>query len=294
MKSTSGLSIWPEELPRVRRQRLDVAALTLGVDGVERERRLARARQPGEDDQLVARQLEVDVAEVVLTRAADHDRVAGRVRHRAPWYPNRGPIERMFAAGNHGIRTAIPAGGARSRRAGLVHDLGGPGVERPLHLRRPAPAATMRLVLLDRGEALVPEVRSTPGGRRGRSRRRTSGWPWCSRPGSSRSSRRRRPSTAGHDRRRSVVVEVEEQEAPDRHRAERSVAIDRVPDEPGTEVVGGGDALRAVGQEEAVEQRRRGTGASCRWWRTHPPTGTWSPTPARSAVRRRWCRPRSA
>ena len=35
----------PEELARVRAQRLDVAALALGVDRVERERRLARARQ---------------------------------------------------------------------------------------------------------------------------------------------------------------------------------------------------------------------------------------------------------
>ena len=44
-----------EELPRVRRQRLDVAALTLGEDRVERQRRLARPGQPGEDDQGVAR-----------------------------------------------------------------------------------------------------------------------------------------------------------------------------------------------------------------------------------------------
>ena len=77
-----GLVHLAEELPRVRRQRLDVAALALGVDRVERERRLARAREPGEDDQLVARQLEVDVAEVVLAGAPDPDR--DRVRHRAP------------------------------------------------------------------------------------------------------------------------------------------------------------------------------------------------------------------
>ena len=81
MKSTSGLSIWPEELAGVGRQRLDVAALALGVDGVEGERRLARARQPGEDDELVARQLEVDVAQVVLAGAPDPNRVEVRVRH---------------------------------------------------------------------------------------------------------------------------------------------------------------------------------------------------------------------
>ena len=64
-----------EELPRVGRERLDVAPLPLGVDGVEGERRLARARQAGDDDQLVARDLDVDVLEVVLARPDDDDRV---------------------------------------------------------------------------------------------------------------------------------------------------------------------------------------------------------------------------
>ena len=43
-----GLLHLPEELARVGRQRLDVAALALGVERVERERRLARAREPGD------------------------------------------------------------------------------------------------------------------------------------------------------------------------------------------------------------------------------------------------------
>ena len=38
-----------EELARVRRQRLDVAALSFGVDGVERQRGLTRSRRPGDD-----------------------------------------------------------------------------------------------------------------------------------------------------------------------------------------------------------------------------------------------------
>ena len=66
-----GLVHLPEELAGVRRQRLDVAALALGVDRVEGQARLARAGQPGEHDQLVARQLDVDVLEVVLAGAAD-------------------------------------------------------------------------------------------------------------------------------------------------------------------------------------------------------------------------------
>ena len=56
-----GLGELLEELPRVGRERLDVAPLPLGVDGVERERRLARAARPGDDDQPIAGQLAADV-----------------------------------------------------------------------------------------------------------------------------------------------------------------------------------------------------------------------------------------
>ena len=66
-----------EELARVGRQRLDVAALALGVDGVEGERGLARAAQPGDDDELVPRDLDVDGLEVVLPRPADDDAIVG-------------------------------------------------------------------------------------------------------------------------------------------------------------------------------------------------------------------------
>ncbi len=67
-----------QELPRVGGQRLDVAALALGIDRVEGERRLARAGQAGEDDQAVARQVQVDVLEIVRARAADVDGLAHR------------------------------------------------------------------------------------------------------------------------------------------------------------------------------------------------------------------------
>jgi hypothetical protein len=62
-----------QELARVRRQRLDVAALPFGVERVEGERALARAGQPGDDDQPMARQVEIDVLEVVRARTADAD-----------------------------------------------------------------------------------------------------------------------------------------------------------------------------------------------------------------------------
>jgi hypothetical protein len=60
-----------EELARIGREALDVAALALRIDRVERERRLARARQAGEHHQPVARDVDVDILEVVLARAAD-------------------------------------------------------------------------------------------------------------------------------------------------------------------------------------------------------------------------------
>jgi len=50
-----------QKLPRVRGQRLHIAPLPLGIDRVERERALARARKSGHDDQAVARELDGDV-----------------------------------------------------------------------------------------------------------------------------------------------------------------------------------------------------------------------------------------
>ncbi len=67
-----------EELARVGGERLDVAALALGVDRVEREARLARAREAGDADERVARQRDRDVLEVVLARAVN-DEVVGHL-----------------------------------------------------------------------------------------------------------------------------------------------------------------------------------------------------------------------
>ena len=65
-----------EELAGVGRKRLDIAPLAFGVDRVEGERRLARAGEAGEHDQLVARDGQIDVLQVVLARAAHDDRPA--------------------------------------------------------------------------------------------------------------------------------------------------------------------------------------------------------------------------
>src|SRR5690348_5985387 len=58
-----------EELTRVGREGLDVAALPFRVDGVEGEAGLARTAEAGDDRQAVARDLHVDALEVVLARS---------------------------------------------------------------------------------------------------------------------------------------------------------------------------------------------------------------------------------
>jgi hypothetical protein len=67
----------PEELPRVRRQALHVAPLALGVEGVEGEARLSAPRQAGDHDEVVARDVDRHVAQVVLARPHDADGVGG-------------------------------------------------------------------------------------------------------------------------------------------------------------------------------------------------------------------------
>ena len=99
-----GLVHLAEELAGVGRQRLDVAALALGVDRVERERRLARARQAGEDDELVARQLERDVLQVVLAGAPDDERVG----HPTSVPASAARSEQMFGQAAH-----VPRGSPR-------------------------------------------------------------------------------------------------------------------------------------------------------------------------------------
>ena len=62
-----------EELPRVRREGLDVAALALGVQRVEHQRGFSRPADARDHDQFVQRQIEIEVLEIVLARAADAD-----------------------------------------------------------------------------------------------------------------------------------------------------------------------------------------------------------------------------
>jgi hypothetical protein len=71
-----------QELARVGGQRLDITALPLGIDRVEGERRLAGSRQAGDDDQLIARQVDVDILQIVNAGAAHRDPVMTHVYSR--------------------------------------------------------------------------------------------------------------------------------------------------------------------------------------------------------------------
>ena len=70
-----------EELARVSREAFDVAPLALRIDRVEGQRRLAGAREPGDADQLVPGQPDVDVLEVVLPGTVDDELF---LRHNRP------------------------------------------------------------------------------------------------------------------------------------------------------------------------------------------------------------------
>jgi hypothetical protein len=93
-----------EELPRIGRQALDIAALALGIDGVESQRRFSGARQPREDDQRIPGDRQIDVLEVVLARTAHVNRVRAGLRARTGF--GLGFHGRLWGAGHGGSDTA--------------------------------------------------------------------------------------------------------------------------------------------------------------------------------------------
>ena len=80
------------KLARIGAERLDVAALPLGVQGIERQAALAAARDAGKAHQLVLGDLERDAAKVVLPGPDDADHIG------------RGPRRERGCAGLVGIR----------------------------------------------------------------------------------------------------------------------------------------------------------------------------------------------
>ncbi len=78
-----GLFHHRQELPGVGRQRFHIAALAFGVQGVERQGRLAGTGQAGDHDQLVPGQGQVDVLQVVGTCPTNQDLVHCGLARRA-------------------------------------------------------------------------------------------------------------------------------------------------------------------------------------------------------------------
>ena len=64
-----------EKLPRVGREAFHISPLPFGIERVEGERRLSRTRQARDDHELVARNVYIDIFQVVGARAFHADGV---------------------------------------------------------------------------------------------------------------------------------------------------------------------------------------------------------------------------
>ena len=64
-----------DELPGISREGLHITSLTLGINRIESQRRLARAAQARDDDQLAPRNLQIDIPEVVHAGTEYLDRI---------------------------------------------------------------------------------------------------------------------------------------------------------------------------------------------------------------------------
>ena len=143
-----------EELPRVRGERLDVAALPLRVDRVEGKARLPGAREPGDADQAIPRQPDGDVLQVVLAGAVDNQLVGS---HSEPFYRAN-----VCSGRGSGVRFR----GTDSTRAALIS---------PMRFRNNAgldPSQIERPSRTRRGR--IPRRRRRRRRRRSRPRRRSS------------------------------------------------------------------------------------------------------------------------
>ena len=68
-----GLLHHVEKLPRIGAERFHIAPLPLGIDRIEGQRRFARPRQAGNHHQPVARNVHIDILEVMFARPAHLD-----------------------------------------------------------------------------------------------------------------------------------------------------------------------------------------------------------------------------
>jgi hypothetical protein len=62
-----------EKAAGVRRDRFEIASLSFGIKGAEGQRRFTRPRNPSEDNEGVARDVNVNIFQVMLTRPSNAD-----------------------------------------------------------------------------------------------------------------------------------------------------------------------------------------------------------------------------
>ena len=67
-----------QKLPGVNRKALDILPLPFGIQRVERQRAFARAARARDDDEAIARDVEIDVLQIVNPRAANPNGVGRR------------------------------------------------------------------------------------------------------------------------------------------------------------------------------------------------------------------------
>src|SRR5690606_29288124 len=77
-----------KELARIGAQALHITPLPFGIDRVERERRLPRPGKASDDDQFLARQLDIEALEIVLAGAANGNGAEGHWRRCGDWMAN--------------------------------------------------------------------------------------------------------------------------------------------------------------------------------------------------------------
>ena len=68
-----------QKLAGIGGERFDIASLPFGVNRVEGQGRLARPAQAGDDDELVPRDLDIEILEIVLPRPFDDDGIAHKL-----------------------------------------------------------------------------------------------------------------------------------------------------------------------------------------------------------------------
>ena len=81
-----------KELPRIGAERFHITPLPFGIDRIEREAGLAGTGKPGNDNQLVARKIDIDTLEIVFTGTTDGN---GCKRHEGDLGSLRAGVQRQ-------------------------------------------------------------------------------------------------------------------------------------------------------------------------------------------------------